>query len=77
METFEKVFTLNMSVSMPKSDREMMKQLRKISQTLDWQDITQNIIFVPVHTGICQSSNGIRTQLFESEPETGEAILEK
>lgn len=58
METFENVFTLNMSVSMPKLDLkgEMMKQLRKISQTLDWQDITQNLIFVPVNTSICQSS---------------------
>ncbi len=75
METFEKVFTLNMSVSMPKSDCEMMKQLRKNSQTLDWQNLTQNIIFVPVNTSICQSSNGARTPLFESDLEIGEEIL--
>lgn len=72
METFEKVFTLNMSVSMPKSNREMMKQLRKISQILDWQNLTQNIIFAPVNTSICQSSNSVRTQLFESDLEIGE-----
>lgn len=76
METFEKVFTLNMSVSMPKSNREMMKQLRRISQVMDWQDLKQNIIFVPVNTSICQSSNGTRTPLFESEPEIGEEMLE-
>lgn len=54
----------------------MLKQLRIISQTLDWQDLTQNLIFVPVNTSICQSSNGVRTQLFESEPEIGEEMLE-
>lgn len=69
METFEKVFTLNMTVAMTKSDRKMMKQLRKISHTLDWQELTQNIIFTPVNTSICQSSDGVRAQLFESEPE--------
>lgn len=52
------IFTLNMSVSMSQSDLKsyMMKQLRIIRQTLDWQDLTQNIIFVPVNTSICQYS---------------------
>lgn len=72
------VFTLNMPVSMCQSDLKsyMLKQLRIISQTLDWQDLKQPILFVPVNTSICQSSNGVRTQLFESDFEIGEEILE-